>query len=47
MAAAHKTGRALWLRRLGWMAALWAGGVLTLALVAYLIRLLMRLLGMQ
>jgi len=39
--------RGQWLRRLGWMAALWAGGVLTLGLVAYLIRMLMRLLGMR
>lgn len=36
-----------WMRRLGWMGALWGGGVLTLGVVAYLIRLLMRLLGMQ
>ena len=36
-----------WMRRLGWMAALWLGGVMTLATVAYLIRLLMRVLGMQ
>ncbi|MGI4721110.1 MAG: DUF2474 domain-containing protein [Janthinobacterium lividum] len=36
-----------WMRRIGWMAALWAGGVTTLALVAYLIRLLMRAFGMQ
>ena len=43
----RKAGRQEWLRRLGWMAALWAGGVLTLSVVAYLIRLLMRLLGMQ
>ena len=47
MVGPRKAGRQEWLRRLGWMAALWAGGVLTLSLVAYLIRLLMRLLGMQ
>jgi hypothetical protein len=43
----RKAARREWMRRLGWMAALWAGGVLTLSVVAYLIRLLMRLLGMQ
>lgn len=47
MAALRKAARRGWMRRLGWMAALWAGGVLTLSVVAYLIRLLMRLLGMQ
>ncbi len=45
--SATKATRKEWMRRLGWMGALWAGGVLTLALVAYLIRMLMRLLGMQ
>jgi hypothetical protein len=39
--------RRLWLRRLGWMAALWAGGVLTLYLVASLLRLLMHAAGMR
>jgi hypothetical protein len=36
-----------WLRRLGWMAALWLGGVGMLALVALLLRLLMRAAGMH
>lgn len=37
----------LWLRRLGWMAALWAGGVAALAAVALALRLLMHLAGMR
>ena len=36
-----------WLRRLGWLGALWAGGVLTLYLVASLIRLIMHAAGMR
>jgi hypothetical protein len=36
-----------WLRRLGWMVALWLGGVGMLALVALLLRLLMRAAGMH
>lgn len=36
-----------WMRRLGWLAALWLGGVGTLALVAYAIRVLMQALGMR
>ncbi|BDT59822.1 hypothetical protein MasN3_33160 [Massilia varians] len=36
-----------WLRRLAWLAALWLGGVFTLAAVAYVIRTLMRALGMH
>jgi hypothetical protein len=37
----------LWLRRLGWMAALWAGGVGALAGVALLLRVLMHAAGMR
>jgi len=37
----------LWTRRLGWLVALWAGGVLTLYLVASLIRLIMHAAGMR
>jgi len=37
----------LWLRRLGWMFALWAGGVAALFLVASLIRLVMHAAGMR
>ncbi|MDB5747992.1 MAG: hypothetical protein JWP72_2840 [Massilia sp.] len=37
----------LWLRRLGWMAALWAGGVAALWLVASLIRAIMHAAGMR
>jgi len=36
-----------WLRRLGWMGLLWAGGVLALALVAFLIRIIMAAAGMK
>ncbi|MGX4641200.1 DUF2474 domain-containing protein [Massilia sp. SYSU DXS3249] len=39
--------RALWLRRLGWMLGLWAGGVLALWLVAGLIRTIMHAAGMR
>jgi hypothetical protein len=36
-----------WLRRLGWMAFLWATGVAALAAVAGVIRLVMRAAGMH
>lgn len=36
-----------WLRRLGWLVALWAGGVAALAAVALLLRLLMQAAGMR
>ena len=36
-----------WLRRLGWMAALWAGGVAALYAVASLIRAIMHAAGMR
>ncbi|MFC5460774.1 DUF2474 domain-containing protein [Massilia niabensis] len=37
----------LWLRRLGWLVALWAGGVAALWLVASLIRAIMHAAGMH
>lgn len=37
----------LWLRRLGWLAALWAAGVAALGAVALLLRLLMHAAGMR
>jgi hypothetical protein len=37
----------LWLRRLGWLVVLWAGGVLALYLVASLIRMIMHAAGMR
>ena len=37
----------LWLRRLGWLLALWLLGVAALALVAWLLRLLMHAAGMR
>ena len=46
-AGPHKATRREWVRRLGWMAALWAGGVVALAAVAYVIRVIMHLLGMH
>lgn len=40
--ASHK----LWLRRIGWLAALWTGSVAALAAAALLLRMLMSLAGM-
>lgn len=37
----------LWLRRVGWLAALWLGGVAALGAVAWLLRLLMHAAGMK
>ncbi|MCS0656915.1 DUF2474 domain-containing protein [Massilia terrae] len=37
----------LWLGRLGWMAALWAGGVCALGAVALLLHIAMRAAGMR
>lgn len=42
-----RPGPPLWLRRLGWLAALWAAGVAALAAVALLLRLLMHAAGMR
>ena len=42
-----RPSRREWLRRLAWMAALWAGGVAALAAVAYLLRVIMHALGMR
>ncbi len=44
---AHGPLRRPWLRRLGWLVGLWAGGVLTLYLVAGLIRVIMHAAGMR
>jgi hypothetical protein len=38
---------ALWMRRLGWLAALWLAGVAALGIVAWLIRVLMHAAGMH
>jgi hypothetical protein len=38
---------ALWVRRLGWMVALWLGGVAALGAVAWLLRVLMHAAGMR
>jgi hypothetical protein len=44
---ADRPERHLWLRRLGWLVVLWAGGVLALYLVASLIRAIMHAAGMR
>ena len=41
------TQKTSWLRRFGWLLALWTGGVATLWLVAALIRALMHAAGMH
>jgi hypothetical protein len=43
----NRPARHLWLRRFGWLVVLWAGGVLTLYLVATLIRMIMHAAGMR
>lgn len=42
-----RSGARLWLARLGWMAALWAGGVAVLGVVALLLHIAMRAAGMR
>jgi hypothetical protein len=37
----------LWMRRLGWLVALWLAGVAALAVVAWLLRVLMHAAGMK
>jgi len=39
--------RALWLRRVGWLLALWLGGVAALGAVALALRMLMHAAGMR
>jgi hypothetical protein len=39
--------RTLWLRRLGWLLALWLGGVAALGIVALALRVLMHAAGMR
>jgi hypothetical protein len=41
-----KPSAGLWRRRLAWLLGLWLAGVLTLGLVAYGLRWLMRLVGL-
>ena len=45
--AADKAPRGLWLRRVGWLVAIWAGSILALGVVAMAFRLLMNLAGMK
>lgn len=47
MGGPRKVSPREWLQRLGWMAALWTGGVAALAAVAYVIRVIMHGLGMR
>ena len=39
--------RRLWLRRVGWLVVLWAGGVAALGVVALLLRFVMRAAGLR
>jgi len=39
--------RALWMRRVGWLLALWLGGMAALGAVALLLRVLMHAAGMR
>lgn len=43
---ADKPGPYGWLKRLGWLVLIWGASVLALALVAYGMRLFMRLIGL-
>lgn len=36
----------LWLKKIGWLILIWAGSIAVLALVAGLMRMLMRLIGL-
>ena len=47
MVGPRKVTRREWMRRIGWMAALWLGGVTALSAVAYTIRVIMHALGMR
>lgn len=46
-ASRRKAAPREWMRRLAWLAALWLGGVFTLATVAYVIRTFMHAMGMH
>lgn len=37
----------VWLKRVGWLILIWSASVLTLAAVAYLMRLFMQAIGLQ
>jgi len=43
----EKFGTKLWLKRVGWLVLIWSASVLALAVVAYLMRLFMHLIGLQ
>lgn len=43
----EKTQKRLWLRRVGWLIAIWAGSILALGVVAMAFRLMMNLAGMK
>jgi hypothetical protein len=44
---APRPGLRDWMKRLGWLAALWVGGVVLVGLTAYALKLLMRAVGMS
>ncbi|MCM5557000.1 DUF2474 domain-containing protein [Pleomorphomonas sp. JP5] len=45
--AGEKAPKGLWLRRVGWLVAIWAGSIAALGVVAMAFRLLMNLAGMK
>ncbi|MBC9246876.1 DUF2474 domain-containing protein [Paracoccus sp. 11-3] len=36
----------LWLRRIGWLIAIWAGSIAVLAVIAFIFRILMKFAGL-
>jgi Protein of unknown function (DUF2474) len=44
---APRPGLRGWMKRLGWLAALWVGGVVLMGVAAYALKLLMRAVGMS
>lgn len=46
MTATTDSGVKRWFKRIGWLVLIWAGSVLTLAVMAYALRLLMQLAGL-
>ncbi len=46
LVASHRPAPRDWLRRLGWMAVIWLASVVALGVMAYGLRLLMRLAGL-
>jgi len=42
-----KPAEGSWLKRLGWLVLIWTGSVLALAVAAYIMRWLMRVIGLS